>query len=408
MTDKSKFQNCLVKLLDGDEFNVKLNVESAYGVALFDKVCTYLKISEKDYFSLRKTLKKQLKEGPYTFYFFVKFFPPDPCTLQEDLTRYLFVLAIRDLIFTGKLSCSTHFQLLLSSFIVQAEFGDWSSCIQRKKYLHGLKFVPNQPADFEDQLIDYHKKQTSLSPEEVETQYLKLAKDLELYGIELHDVKDNLSNDFMMGVSFRGLNLYENYAEQYKIFWPELVSASFFKKGIAIKVLLSEGKNKTLNYKCATRGCTKRLYRAIVEFHTFFRRPLPLPPVSGIALSSKFRYNGRKTYLQIKNSIPTYVNMGNNDTTSVYSRLSDLNVTKNTFENYENSSDESIKKTETKKIRVETYSFEYETQLFEAKFDDDGNLIDDSASFQKMECKIFEQDKIDSKEHYETTSTHMI
>ncbi|KAF0987315.1 hypothetical protein HZS_7829 [Henneguya salminicola] len=249
----SKYNNCLVKLLDGDEFSIKLNVDSTYGVVLFDKACAYIKVTEKDYFSLRyvhpkdklytwlnfrKTLKKQLKEGPYIFYFFVKFFPPDPCTLQEDLTRYLFVLAIRDLIFIGRLSCSIHFQLLLSSYIVHAEFGDWNEGLERKKYLNGLKFVPTQPSDFETQLIDYHKKQTGLTAEEVEVQYLKLSKDLALYGVELHD--DNYGKDYIIGVSYRGLNLFENNDEQFKIFWPELISASFFKKTITIKIILPQ------------------------------------------------------------------------------------------------------------------------------------------------------------------------
>lgn len=114
-------------------------------------------MTQFSWLNLRKTLKQQLKEGPYTFFFFVKFFPPDPCTLQEDLTRYSRISQIfvcsgykgpyfhGDVFFPwSRLVCPPHTQLLLSSFIVQAEFGDWNPDLRKSKYLNGLKFIPNQ------------------------------------------------------------------------------------------------------------------------------------------------------------------------------------------------------------------------------------------------------------------------
>ncbi|KII71617.1 Band 4.1-like protein 1 [Thelohanellus kitauei] len=436
MPENSKLQRCVVKLLDGDEFTEIFNVENTYGVILFDRVCSFLKVTEKDYFSLkyvhpkdklstwlnlRKTLKKQLKEGPYTFYFVVKFFPPDPCTLQEDLTRYLFVLAIRDLIFTGMLSCSTHYQLILSSQIVQAEFGDWTQKLSNEQYLKGLKFIPNQE-DFEQRLVEYHKNNSGMTPEEAEVQFLKVAKDLDFYGMELHDIKDSSGTDHIMGVSFRGLVLFEESKEVFKIFWPELISVSFFKKNLSMKMLLPNGSNKTVTYKSTTRGSTKRLYRSIVEFHTFFRRPLPLPPVSGLSFSSKFRYNGRRTYLQIQDSLPKSMGISSDVDYSIQNRvrsdtlkISETNNTevevmeRESFENRsqgecpaQSSDDEKIIQIDDSKIT------EYETHIFEAKFDSDGRLIRDSISYMVQRSDLAVKHQIPVNTSHDSTSTYLI
>ncbi|EJW82277.1 hypothetical protein WUBG_06808 [Wuchereria bancrofti] len=92
-------------------------LKKAEGGELFDKVCAFLDLTEKDYFGLcfvddddneqwiydDKRISKQLKGHPWDFNFKVKFYPPEPATLAEDKTRHLLSLQVRHDISTGKL-----------------------------------------------------------------------------------------------------------------------------------------------------------------------------------------------------------------------------------------------------------------------------------------------------------------
>ncbi|TKS79536.1 Band 4.1-like protein 3 4.1B [Collichthys lucidus] len=53
-----------------------------------------------------KELKKQIRTGPWNFAFNVKFYPPDPSQLTEDITRYYLCLQLRDDVVSGRLPCS--------------------------------------------------------------------------------------------------------------------------------------------------------------------------------------------------------------------------------------------------------------------------------------------------------------
>lgn len=49
-----------------------------------------------------KRIGKFLKSEPWLFNFEMKFYPPDPNQLQEDITRYQLCLQIRNDILNGK------------------------------------------------------------------------------------------------------------------------------------------------------------------------------------------------------------------------------------------------------------------------------------------------------------------
>lgn len=106
---------CRVRLLDGSDYECQLD-RKATGEDIFDRVCEFLNLLERDYFGLTyrdhedtrnwvnldKSLSKQIKRRPWEMSFEVKFYPPDPSQLQEDITRYQLCLQIRDDILSGK------------------------------------------------------------------------------------------------------------------------------------------------------------------------------------------------------------------------------------------------------------------------------------------------------------------
>ncbi|CAI5683406.1 unnamed protein product [Oreochromis niloticus] len=98
--NKMKLVVCHVTLLDGTDFTCEVE-KRAKGQYLFFKVCEHLNLLEKDYFGLAyqdnhdqkcwldptKEIKRQIRSNNWQFAFNVKFYPPDPSLLTEDITR---------------------------------------------------------------------------------------------------------------------------------------------------------------------------------------------------------------------------------------------------------------------------------------------------------------------------------
>ena len=135
-------------------------------------MCDSLNLLEKEYFGLKyvqtnefrnwlnlnKRIGKSLKSPePWQLDFAVKFYPPDPAQLQEDITRYQLCLQIRNDILSGKLPCSFVTHALLGSYLVQSELGDYDPRAMRGDYLREFKFAPNQTSELEEKVIELHK-----------------------------------------------------------------------------------------------------------------------------------------------------------------------------------------------------------------------------------------------------------
>ena len=94
---------------------------------------------------------------PWKFNFEVKFYPPDPAQLQEDITRYQLCLQIRNDILNNRLPCTLVTHALLGSYLVQSELGDYDSDTMGYNYLSEFRFAPNQTRDLEEKVMDLHK-----------------------------------------------------------------------------------------------------------------------------------------------------------------------------------------------------------------------------------------------------------
>lgn len=92
------------------------------------------------------------------FYWEVKFYPPAPEQLNEDLTRYLVVLQIRQDLFTGKLPASFQTLAILGSFTAQGEIGDFDRSQHVSiDYLRPYSFAPKQSEELLMRICDLHK-----------------------------------------------------------------------------------------------------------------------------------------------------------------------------------------------------------------------------------------------------------
>ncbi|XP_053738552.1 band 4.1-like protein 3b isoform X16 [Synchiropus splendidus] len=321
---KVKIMQCKVTLLDGSEFT--LNVEKrAKGQMLFDKVCDHLNLLEKDYFGITyrdvenqknwldpsKELKKQIRAGPWNFAFNVKFYPPDPSQLSEDITRYYLCLQLRDDVVSGRLPCSFATHTVLGSYTAQSELGDYDPDEMGSDYISELRFAPNQTKELEEKVVELHKTYKRMTPAEAEMHFLENAKKLSMYGVDLHHAKlvgslyeslapaegeDSEGVEIMLGVCASGLLIYRDRLRINRFAWPKILKISYKRNNFYIKIRPGEFEQfeSTIGFKLPNHRAAKRLWKVCVEHHTFFRLVSPeAPPKKFLSLGSKFRYSGR-------------------------------------------------------------------------------------------------------------------
>ncbi|XP_037315029.2 band 4.1-like protein 3 isoform X2 [Pungitius pungitius] len=321
---KTKIMECKVALLDGSDFTLNLE-KRARGHVLFDKVCDHLNLLEKDYFGITcrdvenqknwidpgKELKKQIRTGPWNFAFNVKFYPPDPAQLTEDITRYYLCLQLRDDVVSGRLPCSFATHTVLGSYAVQSELGDYDPEELGSDYISELRFAPNQTKELEEKVMELHKTYKGMSPAEAEIHFLENAKKLSMYGVDLHHAKlvgslyeclapsegeDSEGVEIMLGVCSSGLLIYRDRLRINRFAWPKILKISYKRNNFYIKIRPGEFEQfeSTIGFKLPNHRAAKRLWKVCVEHHTFFRLVSPeSQPKKFLSLGSKFRYSGR-------------------------------------------------------------------------------------------------------------------
>ncbi|XP_078094343.1 protein 4.1-like isoform X17 [Mustelus asterias] len=300
---------CKVTLLDETEFQCDVERHSK-GHELFTKVCQHLNLLEKDYFGLAiwdstnqrswldltKEIKKQLQGGPWDFTFNVKFYPPDPAQLTEDITRYYLCLQLRQDIITGCLPCSFVTLALLGSYTVQSELGEYDPELHGTDYVSEFKLAPNQTKELEEKIMELHKTHRAMTPAQADLQFLENAKKLSMYGVDFHPAKDLEGVDIMLGVCSGGLLVYKDRLRINRFAWPKVLKISYKRSSFFIKIRPGEDQcESTIGFKLPNYRAAKKLWKVCVENHTFFRLTTPESTAKSkfLSLGSKFRYSGR-------------------------------------------------------------------------------------------------------------------
>ncbi|TKS71111.1 Band 4.1-like protein 1 [Collichthys lucidus] len=298
-----------VTLLDTAEFEGEIEKHSK-GQTLMDMVCEHLNLLEKDYFGLTfadtdtqknwldpsKEIKKQMRNSPWNFAFAVKFYPPDPSQLTEDITRYYLCLQLRDDMLSGRLPCSFVTHALLGSYTVQAELGDYDHEDHGSDYVSDFRFAPNQTRELEERVMELHRNYKGMTPAEAEINFLENAKKLSMYGVDLHHAKDSEGIDIMLGVCANGLLIYRDRLRINRFAWPKILKISYKRSNFYIKIRPGEYEQfeSTIGFKLPNHRAAKKLWKVCIEHHTFFRLVSPEPPPKGfLVMGSKFRYSGR-------------------------------------------------------------------------------------------------------------------
>uniref|UniRef100_A0A671W7T0 Protein 4.1 n=1 Tax=Sparus aurata TaxID=8175 RepID=A0A671W7T0_SPAAU len=314
---RPKTMQIKVTLLDNALFECELD-KHAKGQELFMKVCDHLNLLEKDYYGLAiwetpsmktwmdltKEIRRQVQGGQntfcanYNFTFNVKFYPPDPAQLSEDITRYYLCLQLRKDILQGRLPCSFVTLALLGSYALQSELGEYDPEVHGSEYAKEMKMAQGQTKELEDKMMELHHTYRSMSPAQADLMFLENAKKLSMYGVDLHQAKDLDGVDIMLGVCSSGLMVYKDKLRINRFPWPKVLKVSYKRSSFFIKIRPSEVEQyeSAIGFKLPNYQAAKKLWKVCVEHHTFFRltsTEMVTTPKKFLALGSKFRYSGR-------------------------------------------------------------------------------------------------------------------
>ncbi|XP_052747885.1 band 4.1-like protein 3 isoform X2 [Galleria mellonella] len=314
-----------VELMDGDHITVEVH-RKARGADLLDKVCDSLDIVEKDYFGLLyllrgdprvwvdlgRRLSKTFRNEPWDVRFAVKFYPPEPSELQDDMTRNQLVLAVRRDLVEGRLNCSSITYALLASYRLQAELGDYEPGRVSPALLAESGPIPLRvfTPDMEERVEELYKKHRGQTPAEAESNYLESVKRLPLYGAELHCARDSSEVDIVLAVSAPGVAVHRDGQIMNRFPWTKITKISYNKRTYTLRLRAGEFDDYEthLIFRLTSTTAAKKLWRCSVEHHMFFRReaPVVVERVAGFPRLGSRRVSCRRTLRQLRASAPAH------------------------------------------------------------------------------------------------------
>uniref|UniRef100_A0A8C7EVT8 Band 4.1-like protein 4A n=1 Tax=Neovison vison TaxID=452646 RepID=A0A8C7EVT8_NEOVI len=299
---------------------------STKGSVVLDHVFRHINLVEIDYFGLRycdrshqtywldpaKTLaehKELINTGPpYTLYFGIKFYAEDPCKLKEEITRYQFFLQVKQDVLQGRLPCPVNIAAQLGAYAIQSELGDYDPYTHTAGYVSEYRFVPDQKEELEEAIERIHKTLMGQAPSEAELNYLRTAKSLEMYGVDLHPVYGENKSEYFLGLTPVGVVVYKNKKQVGKYFWPRITKVHFKETQFELRVLGKDCNETSFFFEARSKTACKHLWKCSVEHHTFFRMPenesnsLSRKLSKFGSMSYKHRYSGR-TALQMSRDL---------------------------------------------------------------------------------------------------------
>uniref|UniRef100_A0A3Q0S256 Ezrin a n=1 Tax=Amphilophus citrinellus TaxID=61819 RepID=A0A3Q0S256_AMPCI len=233
------------------------------GKQLFDQVARTIGLREIWYFGLqfvdtrgfmtwlnseKKVMSQEVKkETPLQFKLRVKFYPEDAAEeLIQDITRRLFFLQVKEEILGEDIYCPPETAVLLASYAIQAKYGEYNKSVHQPRYLASERLLPKRVLDqhklsreqWEERIQVWHEEHGSMLKEEAIIEYLKIAQDLEMYGINYFEIKNKKGTDLLLGVDALGLNIYEKndkLTPKIGFPWSEIRNISFSDKKFTIK-----------------------------------------------------------------------------------------------------------------------------------------------------------------------------
>merc|ERR1711899_602830 len=195
------------------------------------------------------------KESPLQFKFRAKFYPEDVAEeIIQDITLRLFYLQVKNAILSDDIYCPPETSVLLASYAVQAKYGDYQRDVHTPGFLSSDRLPPERVMqqhklsrdEWEDRISTWYMEHRGMLREDAMMEYLKIAQDLEMYGVNYFDIKNKKGTELWLGVDALGLNIYEKedrLTPKIGFPWSEIRNISFNDRKFVIKPIDTKAPN---------------------------------------------------------------------------------------------------------------------------------------------------------------------
>lgn len=233
------------------------------GGELFEQVCRAFGLREEWYFGLqyedikgnicwlkkeKKVIDQNINKDSCILMFIAKFFPENvQDELIQEITQHLFFLQIKQAILSMEYYCPPEASVLLASYYVQAKYGDFDDSVwNNTSMLSSEDLLPQRVIDqysmtpqmWFERIKTWYADHKGMSRDESEMEYLKIAQDLDMFGVNYFPIANKKHSDLWLGITSLGLNIYEkeNKLQPRTVFqWSEIKNVSFDDKKFTIK-----------------------------------------------------------------------------------------------------------------------------------------------------------------------------
>ncbi|XP_055537033.1 merlin isoform X1 [Wyeomyia smithii] len=283
------------------EFHLEHRATGSY---LFDLICRTIGLRETWYFGLRYVDKKGYKswlkmdkkvldqhinlttEG-CMFMFMAKFFPENVAEeLVQEVTQHMFFLQIKAAILSMEVYCPPEASVLLASYAVQAKYGDYDEAVCKPGMINSENLLPQRvieqyqmtPQMWEDRIKTWYADHRGMSRDEAEMEYLKIAQDLDMFGVNYFPITNKKNTEVFVGVTALGLNIYskDNKLTPMTTFpWNEIRNISFDGKKFFVKTNEEKGNVATTFYSEKARTNKELLDLCVGNHELYMKRRKP-------------------------------------------------------------------------------------------------------------------------------------
>ncbi|XP_062446387.1 merlin isoform X8 [Rhea pennata] len=284
------------------------------GKDLFDLVCRTLGLRETWFFGLQYTIKDTVAwlkmdkkvldhdvptEEPVTFHFLAKFYPENAEEeLVQEITQHLFFLQVKKQILDEKIYCPPEASVLLASYAVQAklilhmnglelnipifmQYGDYDPNVHKRGFLAQEELLPKRvinlyqmtPEMWEERITAWYAEHRGRARDEAEIEYLKIAQDLEMYGVNYFAIKNKKGTELLLGVDALGLHIYDpdnRLTPKISFPWNEIRNISYSDKEFTIKPL--DKKIDVFKFNSSKLRVNKLILQLCIGNHDLFMR----------------------------------------------------------------------------------------------------------------------------------------
>uniref|UniRef100_A0A8C4P8B3 NF2, moesin-ezrin-radixin like (MERLIN) tumor suppressor n=1 Tax=Dromaius novaehollandiae TaxID=8790 RepID=A0A8C4P8B3_DRONO len=221
-------------------------------------------------------------EEPVTFHFLAKFYPENAEEeLVQEITQHLFFLQVKKQILDEKIYCPPEASVLLASYAVQAKYGDYDPNVHKRGFLAQEELLPKRvinlyqmtPEMWEERITAWYAEHRGRARDEAEMEYLKIAQDLEMYGVNYFAIRNKKGTELLLGVDALGLHIYDpdnRLTPKISFPWNEIRNISYSDKEFTIKPL--DKKIDVFKFNSSKLRVNKLILQLCIGNHDLFMR----------------------------------------------------------------------------------------------------------------------------------------